>query len=191
MKRRRPGEEGEAVGGTSRKAVPTTGDSKNIFLTNSSDVLAALCSEPQPLGIRRKGSLSLEDFSEGLDSPPLLPMNASLASLEPVIEQLPPWSREKSQEYFFPLDGSRRPAPPALSPAPVREPCAPKPCEPLSDSQSGLRIKSESIAPSLPAIQSVAAGAGGYETGEAEGSFSSMKACSALSRCCEYRSSNP
>ena len=86
MKRRRPGEEGEAVGGTSRKAIPTTGDSKNIFLTNSSDVLAALCSEPQPLGIRRKGSLSLEDFSEGLDSPPLLPMNANLASLEPVIE---------------------------------------------------------------------------------------------------------
>ena len=133
MKRRRPGEEGEAVGGTSRKAVPTAGDSKNIFLTNSSDVLAALCSEPQPLGIRRKGSLSLEDFSEGLDSPPLLPMNANLASHEPVIEQLPPWSREKSQEYFFPLDGSRRPAPPALSPAPVRDPCAPKPCEPLSD----------------------------------------------------------
>ena len=149
------------MGGTSRKAVPTAGDSKNIFLTNSSDVLAALCSEPQPLGIRRKGSLSLEDFSEGLDSPPLLPMNANLASLEPVIEQLPPWSREKSQEYFFPLDGSRRPAPPALSPAPVREPCAPKPCEPLSDSQSGLRIKSESIAPSLPAFQAVAAGAGG------------------------------
>ena len=167
MKRRRS-EEGEAVGATTRKAAPAAGESPNIFLTCSSDVLAALCSEPQPLGVRRKGSLSLEDFSEGLDSPPLLPMNASLASLEPVIEQLPPWSREKSQEYFFPLDGSRRPAPPpALSPEPVREPCVPKPCEPFSDSQSGLRVKSEPIAPSLPAFQAVAAEAGGYETGEA------------------------
>ena len=156
------------MGATTRKAAPAAGESPNIFLTCSSDVLAALCSEPQPLSVRRKGSLSLEDFSEGLDSPPLLPMNASLASLEPVIEQLPPWSREKSQEYFFPLDGSRRPAPPpALSPEPVREPCVPKPCEPFSDSQSGLRVKSEPIAPSLPAFQAVAAEAGGYETGEA------------------------